>query len=222
MCARESSWPTINPPVLESLKLLLGPAGFDLDTTSGGDGLVDALQRRPYDLVLMDMNYSSGTTSGDEGLHLLSRISAIDDNLPVVVMTGWSTVELAVATLRAHASDFVQKPWDNQALVAVVRREIEKGRTRRTQHLAEQRELEEARVIQHQLLPTVLPSIPGWEIAAAWRPARGVTGDYFDAIRLGETRIGICIADVAGKGIPAALLMSSVQAAVPSASARIR
>ncbi len=202
------------PAVLESLQMLLGPAGFDLDTTNGGDGLVDALQQRPYDLVLMDMNYSSGTTSGDEGLHLLSRISAIDANLPVVVMTGWSTVELAVATLRAHASNFVQKPWDNQALVAVVRQEIEKGRTRRTQRLLEQRELEEARVIQHQLLPTVLPSIPGWEIAAAWRPARGVTGDYFDAIRLGETRIGICIADVAGKGIPAALLMSSVQAAV--------
>lgn len=202
------------PSILESLKLLLSAAGFDLDTAHAGDDLIDLLQRRRYDLVLMDLNFSSGATTGDEGLGLLTRISAIDEYLPVVVMTGWSTVELAVATLRAHASDFVQKPWDNQALISLAHREIEKGRSRRRRRCAEMREFEEARALQARLLPTELPSIPGCELAAEWRSARGVTGDYFDAIRLDERRMAICIGDVAGKGLPAALLMSTVQAAV--------
>ena len=202
------------PAVLESLRLLLAPEGFDLDTASGPDGLIDALQRDHYDLVLMDMNYSSDTTSGGEGLDVLSRITALDTDLPVVVMTGWSSVELAVATMRARAADFVQKPWDNMTLLSLIRREVEEGRNRRAQHRREVRELEDARLIQRQLLPAAMPVMPGWEIATSWRPANGVSGDYFDAILFSDTRMGICIADVVGKGLPAALLMSSVQAVV--------
>ena len=202
------------PAILESLKLLLTRAKFEVDTANAAEGVVDALQRRPYDLVLMDMNYSGGITEGHEGLQLLARIRMINDDVPVVVMTAWSTVDLVVSTLRAHVSDFVQKPWDNHTLISVICREIESARKRSASHLAELSEFQEAGLIQRHLLPASLPSVPGWELAAAWQAARGITGDCFQAIRLDDTNIGICIADVAGKGIPAALMMSSVHTAV--------
>jgi sigma-B regulation protein RsbU (phosphoserine phosphatase) len=110
--------------------------------------------------------------------------------------------------------DFVQKPWDNRELVRVLRTEAEEGRLRRRQAAHEARELDEARRIQRKLLPATMPAIEGWEIAASWQPATGVGGDCYDAIPFGRARLGLSIADVVGKGIPAALLMSNLQAAV--------
>jgi sigma-B regulation protein RsbU (phosphoserine phosphatase) len=200
--------------VLESLRLLLAPAGFDLEFAMRTEDVIKAVQHHQYDLVLMDMNYRVDTTSGREGLDLLPRIKAIDADLPVVVMTGWSTVDLAVETMREHAADFVQKPWENSHLLAVAQREVARGRAMRAERQQHVRELDDARLIQRRLLPEVMPTIVGWEIAVAWRPAGDVGGDYFDGIALGDKRLGICIGDVMGKGIPAALLMSSLQASV--------
>jgi phosphoserine phosphatase RsbU/P len=129
-------------------------------------------------------------------------------------MTGWASVDLAVEAMRRGVRDFVQKPWNNTHLLAKLRQEIEAGRARRRSDEAEQRELSEALKIQQRLLPQQVPQIDGWEIAASWQPASGVGGDCFDAIRFSDTRLALSIADVVGKGIPAALLMSNLQAAV--------
>jgi sigma-B regulation protein RsbU (phosphoserine phosphatase) len=131
-----------------------------------------------------------------------------------VVMTGWGSVDLAVETMRRGVRDFVQKPWDNAHLLTTLRNEIAAGREARRHKADTQREIDEARRIQRQLLPTRVAQIDGCEIATQWVPASGVGGDCFDAIPFGPSRLGLCIADVVGKGIPAALLMSNLQAAV--------
>jgi sigma-B regulation protein RsbU (phosphoserine phosphatase) len=169
----------------------------------------------------MDLNYTGDTTSGREGIDLLARVQALDRLLPVVVMTGWGSVDLAVEAMRRGVRDFVQKPWDNTQLLTTLRQEIDAGRARRLQDAAEQRELSEALKIQRRLLPQEIPQIDGWELAVSWQPASGVGGDCFDIIRFGDARLGITIADVVGKGIPAALLMSNLQAAVRAFASEI-
>jgi sigma-B regulation protein RsbU (phosphoserine phosphatase) len=200
--------------LLDALRLLLKGADIAMDAVTSPDAVLDAVARGTYDLLLMDLNYTGDTTSGREGIDLLARVQQQDSLLPVVVMTGWGSVDLAVETMRHGVCDFVQKPWDNQQLLNTLRAEIDKGRARRQAQLREARELDEARRIQRKLLPATLPQIDGCELAASWQPAAGVGGDCFDAIAFGDSRLGLSIADVVGKGIPAALLMSNLQAAV--------
>ena len=202
------------PDLIDALKLLLKAEGIHMQAVTSPDAALAALRAEAFDLLLMDLNYTGDTTSGREGIDLLSRIQALDSTLPVIVMTGWGSVDLAVEAMRRGVRDFVQKPWDNSQLVATLRSEIEQGRERRQRLHHERREMEEARRIQRQLLPTALPQLEGWELAFSWQPASGVGGDCFDAIMLTPTRIALSIADVVGKGIPAALLMSNLQAAV--------
>ena len=202
------------PDLIDALKLLLKAEGIYMEAVTSPDAALAALRAEAFDLLLMDLNYTGDTTSGREGIDLLSRIQALDSTLPVIVMTGWGSVDLAVEAMRRGVRDFVQKPWDNSQLVATLRSEIEQGRARRQRLQHERREMEEARRIQRQLLPTSLPQLEGWELAFSWQPASGVGGDCFDAIVLTPTRIALSIADVVGKGIPAALLMSNLQAAV--------
>jgi sigma-B regulation protein RsbU (phosphoserine phosphatase) len=202
------------PDLLDALRLLLKGEGIAYDAVTSPEAAVAALRANAFDLVLMDLNYTGDTTSGREGIDLLARVQEIDRLLPVVVMTGWGSVDLAVEAMRRGVRDFVQKPWDNAQLLATLRHEIDAGRARRQIEAAEKRELAEALKIQQRLLPQEVPQVDGWEIAASWQPASGVGGDCFDAIRFGQQRLAISIADVVGKGIPAALLMSNLQAAV--------
>src|SRR4051794_5009054 len=202
------------PDLLDALRLLLKGEGIEYDAVTSPEAALAALRTRAFDLVLMDLNYTGDTTSGREGIDLLARVQALDRLLPVIVMTGWGSVDLAVEAMRRGVRDFVQKPWDNAHLLATLRHEIDAGRTRRAAAAAESRELAEALKIQQRLLPQQVPQIEGWELAASWQPASGVGGDCFDTIRFGESRLALTIADVVGKGIPAALLMSNLQAAV--------
>ena len=202
------------PDLLDALKLLLKGQGIEYDAVTSPEAAVDALESRAFDLVLMDLNYTGDTTSGREGIDLLARVQALDRLLPVIVMTGWGSVDLAVEAMRRGVRDFVQKPWDNATLLATLRQEIEAGRARRRVDASERRELAEALRIQERLLPQQVPQIDGWELAVSWQPASGVGGDCFDTIRFSDSRLALTIADVVGKGIPAALLMSNLQAAV--------
>jgi DNA-binding NtrC family response regulator len=113
--------------VLEALRLLLKPEGFAIESVTSPAGVLDALTTHEFDAVLIDLNYARDTTSGQEGLDLLSRIQAIDSTLPVIVMTAWGSVELAVEAMRRGARDFIQKPWENARLLAVLRTQIELG-----------------------------------------------------------------------------------------------
>ena len=200
--------------ILQALRLLLTDAGFETDLVSSVDGVLDHLHRQPYDLVLMDLNYTRDTTSGREGLDLLERVRAKDGVVPIVVMTGWGSIDTAVEAMRRGARSFVQKPWDDTTLVEVVRREVEEGMASRRRDAKQAREQEEARLIQRTLLPSTMPEVNGCTIAARWTPASGIGGDCYDVLRFSDTRVGVSIADVVGKGLPAALLMSNLQAAV--------
>ncbi|MEW6321150.1 MAG: sigma-54 dependent transcriptional regulator [Acidobacteriota bacterium] len=124
------------PDVIEALRLLLKPEGYAIDTAVSPQQLVRALEQRDYDVVLMDLNYARDTTSGEEGLDLLERLHTADESLPVVVMTAWGSVNLAVEAMRRGARDFVQKPWENERLLSILRTQTELGRAiRRGRHL---------------------------------------------------------------------------------------
>ncbi|MGH9495981.1 MAG: PP2C family protein-serine/threonine phosphatase, partial [Candidatus Sulfotelmatobacter sp.] len=166
------------------------------------------------DAVLMDLNYTRDTTGGSEGLELVSQIRSVDRLLPVVVMTAWSSVDLAVDAMRRGASDFVQKPWDNYELLQKLRGQVSIAKAQRQAQRMRAEEVQEAREIQNGLLPKTLPAIEGYEIAGMTQQLRFVGGDYYNAVRVSERHTVLCIADVAGKGMAAALLMSSMQAAL--------
>jgi DNA-binding NtrC family response regulator len=113
--------------VLAALSLLLKGERFQIESTSSPEGVLRAIDTHEFDVVLIDLNYARDTTSGSEGLDLLSRIRAADPTLPVVVMTAWGSVDLAVEAMRRGARDFIQKPWDNARLLAVLRTQVELG-----------------------------------------------------------------------------------------------
>ena len=121
---------------------------------------------------------------------------------------------MAVEAMRRGAKSFVQKPWEDVALLEILEREIEEAQATKRRDAKQQREFEEARLIQRGLLPATLPQTPGVKLASSWQPANGVGGDCFDVLTFPSGAVGITIADVAGKGVPAALLMSNLQAAV--------
>jgi phosphoserine phosphatase RsbU/P len=199
------------PDVIEALRLLLKREGYRIEAANSPRAVLEHLQSRDFDLLLMDLNYARDTTSGQEGLDLLARVRSLDSDLPVVVMTAWGSVPLAVEAMRRGAQDFVQKPWDNSQLLSTLRHQLEAGVSTRA---AGREEMEDAIATQHALLPQRIPQIPGLDISVAWTPAHEMSGDYLDLIRLGERRLAISVGDVVGKGLPAALLMSNLQAAV--------
>jgi len=128
--------------VLEALRLLLKGEGYRTETVTAPAKVLAALEEGEFDVLLMDLNYARDTTSGEEGLDLLARIQALDSALPVVVMTAWANVELAVEAMRRGARDFVQKPWDNARLAAIIRNQIELGKAlRKGQRLEAENEL---------------------------------------------------------------------------------
>jgi DNA-binding NtrC family response regulator len=111
--------------VLEALRLLLKGEGYQTEAVTSPAGVVAALEARDFDVVIMDLNYTRDTTSGREGLDLLTRIQGIDSVLPIIVMTAWATVGLAVEAMRGGARDFVQKPWENERLLSIVKTQID-------------------------------------------------------------------------------------------------
>jgi DNA-binding NtrC family response regulator len=119
------------PDVLEALRLLLKGEGFKIETANAPAQVISAIEERDYDAVLMDLNYARDTTSGQEGLDLLSRIQKLDSNLPVIVMTAWGSVDVAVEAMRRGARDFVQKPWENARLLSIVKTQVELGQALR-------------------------------------------------------------------------------------------
>src|SRR5580698_7147382 len=147
------------PDVLEALRLLLKGEGYQIDSATSPAGILAALETRDFDVVLMDLNYTRDTTSGQEGLDLLARIQSIDNAAPVVVMTAWGSVDLAVETMRRGARDFIQKPWDNARLMTIVRTQVELSTAlRRGQRLEA-----ENRLLRHENRPTLIAESPAMQ-----------------------------------------------------------
>ena len=215
--------------ILTALRLLLANRGYELETVQSPAALLAAIERSQFDVVLMDLNYARDTTSGREGIDLITRVHALDPALPIVVMTGWGTVDLAVEAMRRGVRDFVQKPWENSRLLQTLDKQVKHARARRNAQvrLAEtrkseaqlKRELIEARELQENLLANTTSAINGLDVAAQWQPATTVGGDYIAAFNLDDDHAALCVADVVGKGLPAALLMSNFQAALKSLAA---
>src|SRR5271170_3203910 len=146
--------------VLEALELLLRPQGYEVETARSPVLVREALATNSYDAVLIDLNYTRDTTSGREGLDLLSDLVALDSNLPVIVMTAWGNVELAVEAMRRGARDFVQKPWENERLLAILRTQVELHRAlQRAERLAA-----ENRLLQAQGRPEFIASAASMQV----------------------------------------------------------
>lgn len=113
------------PDVLEALRLLLKSAGYKAELAESPAEVLRTLEHKDFDLVMIDLNYSRDTTSGQEGLELLQKIQTLDPMVPVIVMTAWSSVDLAVEAMRRGARDFIQKPWENERLASIIRTQLE-------------------------------------------------------------------------------------------------
>jgi DNA-binding NtrC family response regulator len=128
--------------ILEAIQLLLRPQGYEVDAASSPVLVREALATASYDAVLIDLNYTRDTTSGQEGLDLLSEIISADSSLPVIVMTAWGNVALAVEAMRRGARDFIPKPWENERLLSILGTQVELHRTlQRAERLAAENRL---------------------------------------------------------------------------------
>jgi len=147
--------------VLEAVRLLLKGEGYHIETVTSPPRLIEAAETREFDVILLDLNYTRDTTSGQEGLDLLAQLQALDSTLPVVVMTAWGSVEVAVEAMRRGARDFIQKPWENERLLSIVRTQIELGRAlRRGQRLEAENQLLRS---DNQLYPRMIADSPAMQ-----------------------------------------------------------
>ena len=188
--------------VLEALRLLLKTEGYQIETVKSPAAVIKAIEARDFSLVLMDLNYTRDTTSGQEGLDLLNKIQTVDASLPVVVMTAWASVDVAVEAMRRGAKDFITKPWDNPRLIAIVRNQMELGHAVRAYRRLEQ----ENQLLRGKGGPTLIAQ------SAAMRPVLEVLA------RVGPSDANILITgeNGTGKGVIAqALHAVSVRAAQP-------
>jgi DNA-binding NtrC family response regulator len=194
--------------VVESLRLLLKGEGFRFDSATSPQGVLRALESQDFDVLLIDLNYARDTTSGQEGLEMLARLHALDATLPVVVMTAWSSVELAVEAMRRGARDFVSKPWDNARLLAILRTQVELGRALRKGRLLEA----ENRLLRDAEHPELVAR------SAAMRPVVDIVS------RVGPADANVLITgeNGAGKGVVArALHRVSTRAARPMVTVNV-
>src|SRR5579883_1940562 len=144
------------PDVLEALRFLVKGEGYQAEAVNSPPAAIDAVESRDFDAVLMDLNYTRDTTSGQEGLELLNRIQTLDTTLPVIVMTAWGSVELAVEAMRRGARDFIQKPWENERLMTIVRTQLAlRDAIRRSQRLEAENQM-----LRGENLPTLIAQSP--------------------------------------------------------------
>lgn len=198
--------------ILTALSLLLKINNFRAHTVDSPTEALEAVKDAKFDVVLMDLNYSRDTTSGEEGLNLLSGLRRAGVSAPIIVMTAWGNVELAVEAMRLGAADFVQKPWDNHRLLSTLRKQLDRAEEELRERQRKRSEIEIARHVQQKLLPQDLRPLRTLEYAAVCVPAREVGGDYYDFFYLDEHHLVGLLADVSGKGVAAAMLMANLQA----------
>jgi DNA-binding NtrC family response regulator len=147
------------PSILEAVELLLQPQGIQVDTVRSPQLLLEALGQSDHDVLLIDLNYTRDTTSGKEGLDLLARLQEIDPRLPVIVMTAWGNIDLAVESIKRGARDFIQKPWENERLISIIRVHAELHQALRR---ARQLELEN-RLLRAEGMPEFIAGAPNMQ-----------------------------------------------------------
>ncbi len=191
--------------VREALRLLLKAHGYRVESFETPADLLCSAVREDPSVILLDMNYTRDTTSGEEGLELIANLRHRRVSSALVAMTAWGDVSLAVRAMQNGASDFVEKPWNNERLLQIVARWS-------AAHSIEEKELAGAQRVQQNLLPRKTSGQHTLEYACRFLPARQVSGDYYDFFEKRPGHFGFVVADVSGKGVPAAMLMANLQA----------
>lgn len=199
--------------IREALRLLLKRAGYAIQMAESPNDALAAAAFCDHDLIVMDMNYTSDTTSGREGLDLLERLHAQRRDVPIIAMTGWSTIELAVEAMQRGACDFIPKPWDSHQMLAVLEKHLN-GRSRAGS--SKDAELTIARNVQRRLLPQPHLHACGLECECVSLPAGDIGGDLYDFFEIDSCGVAFLLGDVSGKGIGAALLVANLQASIRS------
>ncbi len=194
--------------VLEALRMLLKPEGYDVTAVSAPSMLLKAIEEKEFDLVLMDLNYARDTTSGKEGLDLLNRIQSSDSTLPVIVMTAWGSVDLAVEAIKRGARDFIQKPWDNARLITILSTQAELGQALRKGQRLEA----ENRMLRDQSHPKIIAE------SEAMKPVIQIV----NRVAASDANVLITGENGTGKGLLARLIHSmSERAAKPLVTVNI-
>lgn len=201
------------PEVRQAIAMLLATANHETFAAQSPEEALEQVRNQNFDLILLDLNYRRDTTSGAEGLQLMTLLRAQGVDSPIIAMTAWGSIELAVEAMHTGANDFLQKPWDNSHLLRLVSQHLAQQRRQHSVRVRRKMELEDAIAVHRRLLPRELPVLPGFTIAASSRSFDHIGGDYYDVLSMGD-KVAICIGDVIGKGLPAALMMSNLQAAV--------
>jgi len=202
-----------DPAILRGLADNLRLQSYNVLTASDGeDGYRLVLEKQP-DLVILDLMLPRMN-----GYDVCRRLRSHGLATPILMLTAQDLESDHVQGFEAGADDYVTKPFSIRELLGRVRAILRRSEGR--SDLANQKELDDARLIQQRLMPAVIPQISGLRIAGTCRPARIAGGDYFDVLKFDDETIAVCIADVCGKGMPAAMMMSNLQAAVKTCASK--
>ena len=204
--------------VREALAMLLRGHSYEvLLCASPGEALAAAHQSIP-DLAMFDMNYQRDSTSGLEGLELIQRLRALDATVPIIALTAWGNVDLAVSAMKHGASDFIEKPWRNDALLEKVKSLIGRAQELRSSQRVSEYEKQDAQQLQTRIVPQRHLVTQGVELFGDSVPAGVVGGDYFGVWQPAPDMLHVCVADVSGKGTPGALIAAMLYASVSTLS----
>src|SRR5262245_38151451 len=194
-----------DPAIRRGLADNLRAESYDVLTASDGEDGYRLVREQQPDLVILDLMIPRMN-----GYEICRRMRSHGMATPILMLTAQNLESDRVQGFDAGADDYVTKPFSLRELLGRVRAILRRSEGR--SDLANQKELDDARRIQERLMPAEIPQISGLRIAGTWRPARLVGGDYFDVLKLDDETIAVCIADVCGKGMPAAMMMSNLQA----------
>ncbi len=204
--------------VREALAMLLRGHGYSVTLCSSPQEAISAAQKQSPDLAMVDMNYQRDSTSGIEGLHLIQRLREFDNNVPIIALTAWGNVDLAVNAMKYGASDFIEKPWRNDSLVEKVQSLTQRGQQTRSSQRISDYEREDAQQLQTRIVPKRHIVAGGIELFGDSVPAGVIGGDYFGVWQPTPDALHFCVADVSGKGTPGALIAAMLYASVTTLS----
>src|SRR5271169_5820948 len=204
--------------VREALAMLLRGQGYSVQLCASPNEAITAAQQRTPDVALLDMNYQRDSTSGIEGLDLIQRLRQVDPTVPIIALTAWGNVDLAVSAMKNGASDFIEKPWRNDALLEKVQSLAQRVQQVRSSQRISEFERNDAHELQTRIVPQRHLVAEGIEIFGDSIPAGAVGGDYFGVWQPTPEALHFCVADVSGKGTPGAMIAAMLYASVSTLS----
>jgi len=200
--------------VREALAMLLRGSGYSVLLCASPREALDTAAQGSFDLALVDMNYRRDSTSGVEGLNLIESLRQLDNTLPIAALTAWGNVDLAVNAMKSGASDFIEKPWRNDALLEKVGSLTKRGREVRSERRISEYEKQDAQQVQMRIVPPRHMVAGDVEIFGESLPFGTVGGDYFGVWQPTRESLHFCVADVSGKGTSGALIAAMLHASV--------